>query len=314
MAPRCTARSRLIDRLHNCRPSSDDAYSRVSLKRSVKSRNSTMADELVLYTNPMSRGRVARWMLEEVGQPYKTEVLDYASTMKAPAYVAINPMGKVPALRHGDAVVTETAAICAYLADAFPQAGLAPPPGDRLRAPYYRWLFFAAGPVEAAVSNKALGFVGAAGARADDGLRQPRPSAQHAGSGGVARRLSGRRQLYRRRPLCRLAHRLRHDVRHVGEASRIRAILATHQQPAGLPARQGTRRCAKRRSRRRRRLSFSRAASAAAPTRMVAPSRTLSHNEKPSGAKTIIVDPCWNQPSSSPLRTSLSQAMTFRPR
>jgi glutathione S-transferase len=118
-----------------------------------------MADELVLYTNPMSRGRIARWMLEELGQPYKTEVLDYASTLKAPAYLAINPMGKVPALRHGDAVVTETAAICAYLADAFPQAGLAPPPGHKLRAPYYRWLFFSAGPVEAAVSNKALGFV-----------------------------------------------------------------------------------------------------------------------------------------------------------
>jgi glutathione S-transferase len=118
-----------------------------------------MADELVLYTNPMSRGRIARWMLEEVGAPYRTEVLDYASTMKGPDYLAINPMGKVPALRHGDAVVTETAAICAYLADAFPQAGLAPPPGDRRRAPYYRWLFFSAGPVEAAVSNKALGFV-----------------------------------------------------------------------------------------------------------------------------------------------------------
>lgn len=118
-----------------------------------------MADELVLYTNPQSRGRVVRWMLEEVGQPYRTEILDYASSMKAPAYLAINPMGKVPALRHGDAVVTETAAICVYLADAFPQARLAPPPGDRLRAPYYRWLFFTAGPVEAAVSNKALGFV-----------------------------------------------------------------------------------------------------------------------------------------------------------
>jgi glutathione S-transferase len=86
-------------------------------------------------------------------------VLDYATTMKAPPYLSINPMGKVPALRHGDAVVTETAAICAYLADAFPQAHLAPPPGDRLRAPYYRWLFFSAGPVESAVSNKALGFV-----------------------------------------------------------------------------------------------------------------------------------------------------------
>jgi glutathione S-transferase len=117
-----------------------------------------MADELVLYTNPRSRGRMARWMLEEVGQPYRTEVLDFGTTMKAPAYLAINPMGKVPALRHGEAVVTEVAAICAYLADAFPQAGLAPSPGDRLRAPYYRWLFFAAGPVEAAVSNKALGF------------------------------------------------------------------------------------------------------------------------------------------------------------
>ena len=83
-----------------------------------------MADELVLYTNPQSRGRIARWMLEEIGQPYKTEVLDYASSMKSPAYLAINPMGKVPALRHGDAVVTETAAICAYLADAFPHAKL----------------------------------------------------------------------------------------------------------------------------------------------------------------------------------------------
>jgi glutathione S-transferase len=118
-----------------------------------------MADELVFYTNPRSRGRIVRWMLEEIGHPYRTEVLDYGRTMKAPAYLAVNPMGKVPALRHGDAVVTEAAAICAYLADAFPQAKLAPPPGDRLRAPYYRWMFFAAGPIEAAVSNKTFGFV-----------------------------------------------------------------------------------------------------------------------------------------------------------
>jgi glutathione S-transferase len=122
-------------------------------------KDTDMADELILYTNPMSRGRIARWMLEETGQPYKMEVLDYATTMKAPAYLAVNPMGKVPALRHGDAVVTETAAICAYLADVFPQSRLAPPPGHHLRAPYYRWLFFTAGPVEAAISNKALGFV-----------------------------------------------------------------------------------------------------------------------------------------------------------
>jgi glutathione S-transferase len=117
-----------------------------------------MSDELVFYTNPMSRGRIARWMLEEVGQPYRTELLDYASTMKAPEYLAINPMGKVPALRHGDTVITECAAICAYLADAFPAAGLAPPHTDHARAPYYRWMFFAAGPLEAAWTNQAMGF------------------------------------------------------------------------------------------------------------------------------------------------------------
>jgi glutathione S-transferase len=118
-----------------------------------------MADELVFYTNPRSRGRIVRWMLEEIGHPYRAEVLDYGTSMKAPDYLAINPMGKVPALRHGDVVVTEAAAICAYLADAFPKADLAPPPGDSRRAPYYRWLFFAAGPIEAAVSNKNFGFV-----------------------------------------------------------------------------------------------------------------------------------------------------------
>lgn len=116
-----------------------------------------MTDELVLYTNPQSRGRIARWMMEEVGQPYRTELLDFP-TMKSAAYLAVNPMGKVPAVRHGDMVVTEAAAICAYLADAFPQAGLAPPPGSRQRAPYYRWMFFAAGPMEAAVTNKVFGF------------------------------------------------------------------------------------------------------------------------------------------------------------
>ena len=117
-----------------------------------------MTEELVFYTNPMSRGRIVRWMLEEVGQPYRTELLEYGTTMKAPEYRAINPMGKVPALRHGATVVTEGAAICCYLADAFPDAGLAPPAGDRLRGPYYRWLFFAAGPLEAAATNQAFGF------------------------------------------------------------------------------------------------------------------------------------------------------------
>jgi glutathione S-transferase len=117
-----------------------------------------MTEEITFYTNPMSRGRIVRWMLEEVGRPYRTEVLDYgAAGMKRSEYLAINPMGKVPAIQHGDTVVTEAGAICAYLADAFPEAGLAPPADSRLRGPYLRWMFFAAGPLEAAVSNRALG-------------------------------------------------------------------------------------------------------------------------------------------------------------
>ena len=116
-----------------------------------------MDDELVLYSNPMSRGRIARWMLEEVGRPYRMERIELGSGTKAPDYLAINPMGKVPALRHGTTIVTETSAICAYLADAFPDAALAPPPGDRLRGTYYRWLFFVAGPLEAAIADKVLG-------------------------------------------------------------------------------------------------------------------------------------------------------------
>ncbi len=115
-----------------------------------------MTADLVLHTHPMSRGRVVRWMLEETGVEYSAEVIEYGPVMKAPEYLAINPMGKVPALVHGDTVVTETAAICAYLADAFPEAGLAPPPGRR--GAYYRWLFFGAGPVEASTTNRHFGF------------------------------------------------------------------------------------------------------------------------------------------------------------
>lgn len=114
-----------------------------------------MTDTLHFYTNPMSRGRIARWMLEEVGQPYETTVLDFATTAKTPGYLAINPMGKVPTIVHGKTVVTECAAICAYLAEAFPKAGLLP--DVDARGDYYRWMFFAAGPVEAAVTNRSLG-------------------------------------------------------------------------------------------------------------------------------------------------------------
>lgn len=110
-------------------------------------------DALTLYTNPQSRGRTSRWMLEETGQPYTAVSLDYGPAMKTPAFLALNPMGKVPCLTHGKHVVTEGGAICTYLADRFPASGLMP--ADR--ASFYRWMFFAAGPLEQAVTNRALG-------------------------------------------------------------------------------------------------------------------------------------------------------------
>ena len=111
---------------------------------------------LIFYTNPMSRGQIVRWMLEETGKPYQMEVLEYNASMKDPEYLKINPLGKVPSIVHNGKVVTECAAICAYLADVFPECGLAPSVTDR--ADYYRWLFFSAGPLEGAVINRTLGF------------------------------------------------------------------------------------------------------------------------------------------------------------
>jgi glutathione S-transferase len=109
---------------------------------------------LSFYTNPMSRGRIARIMLEEIGAPYETHVLDYGTTMKAPDYLAINPMGKVPAIVHDGKVVTEAAAICTYLAMAFPEKGLM----AEDTAAFFRWMFFAAGPMEQAIVNTSFGW------------------------------------------------------------------------------------------------------------------------------------------------------------
>ena len=114
--------------------------------------------ELTFYTHPMSRGRVVRWMLEEVGIPYTVETMDFGPDMKTPEYLAINPMGKVPAIKHDGTIVTEVAAICAYLADQFPDRKLAPPSGSAERGAYYRWLFFMAGPFEMATSALAHGW------------------------------------------------------------------------------------------------------------------------------------------------------------
>lgn len=112
--------------------------------------------DLVFYTHPQSRGRIVRRMLEECAMPYETRVIQYGAEMKSGAYASINPMGKVPAITHSNKVVTECPAIIAYLAEAFPAAGLAPRPEER--ADYYRWMFFAAGPLEAAITNRTLGF------------------------------------------------------------------------------------------------------------------------------------------------------------
>ncbi|MGJ7460694.1 HTH domain-containing protein [Halomonas sp. MA07-2] len=111
--------------------------------------------DLVFYTNPLSRGGIVHWMLEELGATYRMVTMEYGAAMKTPEYLAINPLGKVPAIRHGETVVTEAAAICVYLADAFPEARLAPPPAAR--GDYYRWLFLSAGPLESAIALNDLG-------------------------------------------------------------------------------------------------------------------------------------------------------------
>lgn len=115
-----------------------------------------MERKLTFYTNPQSRGRIVRWLLEEAELTYDVELVTFGKMMNSADYRQLNPMTKVPSLRHGSTVVTETAAICAYVADAFPESQLAPALPDR--GDYYRWLFFAAGPLEHAITNRNLGF------------------------------------------------------------------------------------------------------------------------------------------------------------
>jgi glutathione S-transferase len=122
---------------------------------------------LTLYHLAPSRSSVVHWMLEEVGEPFDLHVLKRGEN-REPAYLAINPMGKVPALRHGDAIITEVAAICCYLADAFPQARLNIPIGDPRRGPYLKWLFFNPGALEPAIMDRAF-------KRAEEAPRQALP-------------------------------------------------------------------------------------------------------------------------------------------
>jgi glutathione S-transferase len=114
-----------------------------------------MTDKITFYHNPMSRGRIVHWMLEELGQPYDMKIVSFEKgEHKSPEFLAINPMGKIPTIVHKGTVVTEAAAICAYLADAYPSAGLAPALNDPARGTYLRWLFFGAGCVEPAFVDK----------------------------------------------------------------------------------------------------------------------------------------------------------------
>jgi glutathione S-transferase len=111
---------------------------------------------LTLYHGSPSRSSIVLWMLEEVGEPYDIHLLSFEKgENRAPDYLAVNPMGKVPALRHGDTVITEVAAICTYLADEFPNAKLNVPVGTPQRGVYLKWLFFGPGCLEAAVIDRA---------------------------------------------------------------------------------------------------------------------------------------------------------------
>jgi glutathione S-transferase len=115
------------------------------------------SDTITFYHNPQSRAATVRWMLEELGAPFTVEALHLQKgEHKKPDYLAVNPMGKVPAIRHKGVIITETAAICCYLADEYPEARLTPAIGDPQRGPYLRWMFFAPSCIEPAVWDKAL--------------------------------------------------------------------------------------------------------------------------------------------------------------
>ncbi len=115
-----------------------------------------MSTELTFFHAPQSRSAGVRILLEELGAPYRLHVLDLkAGEQRQPAYLAINPMGKVPALKDGDALITEQVAIYIYLADRFPQAGLAPAIGDPLRGPWLRWIAYYGSCFEPALMDRA---------------------------------------------------------------------------------------------------------------------------------------------------------------
>jgi len=193
-----------------------------------------MADEIVFYTNPQSRGAMTHWMLEEIGCPYRLEVKAYGPEMKSPDYLAINPMGKVPAIKHGETVVTETGAILCYLADAFPAAKLAPPVGAR--GAYYRWLFFVAGCCEPAPRQQGGRLEPHARAAGPLRLRLVRAHHRHRRQGGRGQALHCGRAFHRGRPLHGVLPALGHDVRRHREAAGLRDLRQAAPRAPGGPA------------------------------------------------------------------------------
>ncbi len=195
-----------------------------------------MADTITFYHNPQSRGRIAHWMLEESGAPYEIKVVDFGKMQhKAKDFLAINPMGKIPAIVHRGTVDTESAAICAYLADAFPAAGLAPALEDPKRGTYLRWLFFGAGCVEPAII--------------DHMFSRPAPSRPAAlGYGNYPDTVNTLEQAITPGPVCSgralqrgrclpgLCHRLGTHDEGIGAAPGVRRIPRALERPAGLQA------------------------------------------------------------------------------
>ena len=193
-----------------------------------------MAEEIVFYTNPQSRGRIVHWMLEETGAPYRMELLSFEKNEhKAPAYLAINPMGKVPAIVHRGVVVTEVAAILTYLADAFPKAGLAPKLDDPARGTYLRWMFFGAGCLEPALIDRMLDrpvperTAALAYGSYDDDVECAR-ARRNAGS------VRARRALQRGGRLLLRADRLGHADEDAGTAAVIASVFGALHRAAGV--------------------------------------------------------------------------------
>ena len=202
--------------------------------------------EITFYTNPMSRGQIARWALEEAGADYDAVILDYGTTMKGDDYLAVNPMGKVPAIVHDGRTVTEGAAICAYLANAFPAAGLAPQRDER--ADYYRWLFFAAGPVEQAITDKHLGIVPTEEQERMAGYGNLERVIDVLEGAIADRAVHLRRSVHHGRRVCRQSDRLGPAVRHDPRATRVRRLCRATARARCVSGGEGDRQCTDRRA------------------------------------------------------------------